>query len=199
MAGPKAAALLLVVANLASASLWPVARGEASSSAVAAAAAAASATSTSTCWSYVLPANLTEDDTEQNEESTSSKRRRSHGEITHFNYFARRGHDDIEKLGDCKLTDTIYKPKYFTSKNIQSGQNKADGYTFLGYFIPKLDSCDAAATYTTIAQSADVPKATAAYWDTVEAGSQKAYLALGTQIKKANANEPHINIDHVCE
>ncbi|PWY83780.1 hypothetical protein BO94DRAFT_494941 [Aspergillus sclerotioniger CBS 115572] len=196
MAGPKAAALLFVLAHLASASFWPVARGEASSSAVA---AAASSTSASTCWKYVLPANLTEDDTEQNEESTSSTRRRSHGEITHINYFARRGHGDIDELGKCKLTDTIYKPKYFTSKNIQNGQNKADGYSFLGYFIPKLDTCDAAATYTTLAQSADVPKATAAYWDTVESNSQKTYLPLGTQIKNANAKEPHINIDHVYE
>ncbi|PYI02906.1 hypothetical protein BO78DRAFT_472295 [Aspergillus sclerotiicarbonarius CBS 121057] len=196
MAGPKSAALLLVLANMASASLWPMARGEASSSTLA---AAASATSASTCWKYSIPANLTADDIEQNEEATSSTRRRSHGEITHLNHFARRGHDEITKLGECTLTDTIYKPKYFTSKKIQSGQNSADGYSFLGYFIPKLDSCDAAATYTTIAQSADVPRATAAYWDTVEDGSQKTYLALGTQIKEANAKEPHINIDHVYE
>ncbi|RAK98824.1 uncharacterized protein BO80DRAFT_386919 [Aspergillus ibericus CBS 121593] len=195
MAGPKSAALLLLLANMASASLWPMARGEASSATLA---AAASATSTSTCWKYSIPANLTEDDIEQNDAS-SSTRRRSHDGIMHLNHFARRGHDDITELGKCKLTDTIYKPKYFTSKRIQSGQDSTDGYSFLGYFIPKLDSCDAAATYTTIAKSADVPKATAAYWDTVEANTQKTYLALGTQIKEANAHDPHINIDHVYE
>ncbi|OJJ78081.1 hypothetical protein ASPBRDRAFT_167552 [Aspergillus brasiliensis CBS 101740] len=189
MAGSKAVALLFLLVNLTTASVIP--RGEASSSGVA---ASASASAEASCWRYTLPTTLTEDDIEQNEDdSTSSTRRRG------LNYFDRRDHGKVTKLGECSLGQTIYKPQYFRSKNIQSGQTKASGYSFLGYFIPKLDSCDAAVTYTTIADAADVSKTTAGYWDDVAAGSLQNYLDLGVQINKNNQDKPHINVDHVYE
>ncbi|PWY76977.1 hypothetical protein BO70DRAFT_354006 [Aspergillus heteromorphus CBS 117.55] len=196
MAGPKAAALLLLLSSLASASV-PVARGEASS----AVASSAASTATASCWHYFLTATLTEDDTEQNEDSTttSTRRRRGHGQISHIDHLERRGHDVFSELGTCSLGTKIYKPPYPRSKTIQKIQESTSGWEFLGYFIPKLDECEAAATYTTIAQSADVPKATAAYWETVQANAKDTYLALGTQITTTNADQPHINIDHVYE
>ncbi|KAI2995542.1 hypothetical protein CBS147353_9588 [Aspergillus niger] len=189
MAGSKAVALLFLLVNLTTASVIP--RGQASSSAVA---ASASASAEASCWRYTLPTTLTEDDIEQNEDDTSSSTRRRG-----LNYFDRRDHTKTEKLGKCDLGQTIYKPKYFRSKNIQSGQTKASGYSFLGYFIPKLDSCEAAVTFTTIANAADVPKTTAGYWDDVETDSLQNYLDLGAQINKNNQEMPHINVDHVYE
>ncbi|OJI83170.1 hypothetical protein ASPTUDRAFT_173987 [Aspergillus tubingensis CBS 134.48] len=189
MAGSKAVALLFLLVNLTTASVIP--RGEASSSAVA---ASASASAEASCWRYTLPTTLTKDDIEQNEDDTTSSTRRRG-----LNYFDRRDHTKTEKLGTCDLGQTIYKPKYFRSKNIQTSQNKVSGYSFLGYFIPKLDTCDAAVTFTTIANAADVSKTTAGYWDDVEASAQQKYLDLGAQINKNNQEMPHINVDHVYE
>ncbi|PYH89691.1 hypothetical protein BO71DRAFT_389114 [Aspergillus ellipticus CBS 707.79] len=194
MAVSKVTALLLL-SSLASASV-PVARAESSAAASSSGAAAAAAT----CWTYSLPATLTAEDTEQNDDSTSTstRRRRAHGEITHLNHFERRGRDFVSEFGTCQLGAKIYKPQYPRSSTIEQDQAK-QGWEFLGYFVPQLDQCAAAATYTAIADASDVPDTTAAYWENVAGGVRQKYLPLGSKITTTNAQEPHINIEHVFE